>query len=279
MYLNITKDDDNENNNSIHLSSFPQSDHSRIDNALIEKVDSLKRVIESGRAVRKKANIKVRQPLNSLKVYTANKQVKSFIQKQADIVIDELNIKEVVFSDNVDEFGKLSLKPNFKNLKMKFGDEMQEAMKSISTLNAKTVLENLLHGNSFPENSFELNKDDILITLKAEKGSESFLAKDLIVCLDTTISEQLRLEGVLRDLIRQIQLMRKEADFNIDDRIIISGSFKNELKDVISENKDYLMNEVLCTDIVENMKNSDYNSSFMYNNEKIEIYIKKVERG
>ena len=276
MYLNITKDDDNENNNSIHLSSFPQSDHSKIDNALIEKVDSLKRVIESGRAVRKKANIKVRQPLNSLKVYTANKQVKSFIQKQADIVIDELNIKEVVFSDNVDEFGKLSLKPNFKNLKMKFGDEMQEAMKSISTLNAKTVLENLLHGNSFPENSFELNKDDVLITLKAEKGSESFLAKDLIVCLDTTISEQLRLEGVLRDLIRQIQLMRKEADFNIDDRIIISGSFKNELKDVISENKDYFMNEVLCTDIVENMENSDYNSSFMHQNEKIEIHIKKV---
>ena len=276
MYLNITKDDDNENNNSIHLSSFPQSDHSKIDNALIEKVDSLKRVIESGRAVRKKANIKVRQPLNSLKVYTANKEVKSFIQKQADIVIDELNIKEVVFSDNIDEFGKLSLKPNFKNLKMKFGDEMQEAMKSISTLNAKTVLENLLHGNSFPENSFELNKDDVLITLKAEKGSESFLAKDLIVCLDTTISEQLRLEGVLRDLIRQIQLMRKEADFNIDDRIIISGSFKNELKDVISENKDYFMNEVLCTDIVENMENSDYNSSFMHQNEKIEIHIKKV---
>ena len=279
MYLNITKDDDNENNNSIHLSSFPQSDHSRIDNALIEKVDSLKRVIESGRAVRKKANIKVRQPLNSLKVYTANKEVKSFIQKQADIVIDELNIKEVVFSDNIDEFGKLFLKPNFKNLKMKFGDEMQEPMKSISTINAKTVLGNLLHGNSFPENSFELNKDDVLITLKAEKGSESFLAKDLIVCLDTTISEQLRLEGVLRDLIRQIQLMRKEADFNIDDRIIISGSFKNELKDVISENKDYFMNEVLCTDIVENMENSDYNASFMHNNEKIEIYIKKVERG
>ena len=279
MYLNITKDDDNENNNSIHLSSFPQSNNSRIDNALIEKVDSLKRVIESGRAVGKKANIKVRQPLNSLKVYTANKEVKSFIQRQADIVIDELNIKEVVFSDNIDEFGKLFLKPNFKNLKMKFGDEMQEAMKSISTLNAKTVLENLLNGNSFPENSFELNKDDVLIALKAEKGSESFLAKDLIVCLDTTISEQLRLEGVLRDLIRQIQLMRKEADFNIDDRIIISGTFKNELKDVIRDNKDYFMNEVLCTDIVENMENSDYNASFMHNNEKIEIYIKKVERG
>ena len=279
MYLNITKDDFNENDSSIHLSTFPESDQSKIDSALIEKVDSLKRVIESGRAVRKKANIKVRQPLNSLKVYTANEEVKSFIRKQSEIVIDELNIKEVVFSNNIDEFGTLSLKPNFKNLKMKFGDEMQEAMKSISTIDAKTVLESLLHGNSFPENNFELNKEDVLIELKAENGSESFLANDLIVCLDTTISEQLRLEGVLRDLIRQIQLMRKEADFNIDDRIIICGSFKNELKDVINQNKDYFMNEVLCTDIVENMENSDYNASFMHENQKIEIHIKKVERG
>jgi isoleucyl-tRNA synthetase len=279
MYLNITKDDFNENDSSIHLSTFPESDQSKIDSALIEKVDSLKRVIESGRAVRKKANIKVRQPLNSLKVYTANEEVKSFIRKQSEIVIDELNIKEVVFSNNIDEFGTLSLKPNFKNLKMKFGDQMQEAMKSISTIDAKTVLESLLHGNSFPENNFELNKEDVLIELKAENGSESFLANDLIVCLDTTISEQLRLEGVLRDLIRQIQLMRKEADFNIDDRIIICGSFKNELKDVINQNKDYFMNEVLCTDIVENMENSDYNSSFIHDNKKIEIYIKKVERG
>ena len=279
MYLNITKDDFNENDSSIHLSTFPESDQSKIDSALIEKVDSLKRVIESGRAVRKKANIKVRQPLNSLKVYTANEEVKSFIRKQSEIVIDELNIKEVVFSNNIDEFGTLSLKPNFKNLKMKFGDEMQEAMKSISTIDAKTVLESLLHGNSFPENNFELNKEDVLIELKAENGSESFLANDLIVCLDTTISEQLRLEGVLRDLIRQIQLMRKEADFNIDDRIIICGSFKNELKDIINQNKDYFMNEVLCTDIVENMENSDYNASFMHENQKIEIHIKKVERG
>ncbi len=184
-----------------------------------------------------------------------------------------------MFSNNIDEFGTLSLKPNFKNLKMKFGDEMQEAMKSISKIDAKIVLENLLHGKSFPKNDFELNKDDVLIELKAKNGSESFLANDLIVCLNTTISEQLRLEGVLRDLIRHIQLMRKEADFNIDDRITISASFKNELKDVIDKNKDYFMNEVLCTDIVENMENSDYNSSFMYENEKIEIYIKKVERG
>jgi len=122
-----------------------------------------------------------------------------------------------------------------------------------------------------------LTKDDLIIDLKANEGSESFLGNDLIVSLDTTISDSLRLEGVLRDLIRQIQLMRKEANFEIDDRIIISANFSDELKNIIKENKEYFMNEVLCKDIVANLENSDYNSSFNYENNEIEIYLKKVQ--
>ena len=81
----------------------------------------------------------------------------------------------------------------------------------------------------------KLSKDDLIIDLKANDGSESFLGNDLIVSLDTTISDSLRLEGVLRDLIRQIQLMRKEANFEIDDRIIISANFSDELKNIIED--------------------------------------------
>mgnify|MGYP006199637213 FL=1 len=102
------------------------------------------------------------------------------------------------------------------------------------------------------------------------------MGNDLIVSLDTTISDSLRLEGVLRDLIRQIQLMRKEANFEIDDRIIISANFSDELKNIIEENKEYFMNEVLCTDIVANLENFDYNSFFKYENNEIEIYLKKI---
>ena len=132
-----------------------------------------------------------------------------------------------------------------------------------------------MNGLVIPKNDYELTKDDLIIDLKAKDGSESFLGNDLIVSLDITISDSLRLEGVLRDLIRQIQLMRKEANFEIDDRIIISANFSNELKNIIEKNKEYFMNEVLCTDIVANLKNFDYNSSFNYDNNEIEIYLKK----
>ena len=161
-------------------------------------------------------------------------------------------------------------------MKMKFGDEMQDAMKSIGNLDPVKVTKNVLNGLSIPENEHELTKDDLIIDLKANEGSESFLGNDLIVSLDTTISDSLRLEGVLRDLIRQIQLMRKEANFEIDDRIIISANFSDELKNIIEENKEYFMNEVLCKDIVANLENSDYNSSFNYENNEIEIFLKKL---
>ena len=133
-----------------------------------------------------------------------------------------------------------------------------------------------MNGLAIPENEHELTKDDLIIDLKANEGNESFLGNDLIVSLDTTISDSLRLEGVLRDLIRQIQLMRKEANFEIDDRIIISANFSDELKNIIEENKEYFMNEVLCTDIVANLENFDYNSFFKYENNEIEIYLKKL---
>ena len=276
MYLNMTSADKNENKDSIHLSDFPKCDNDKIDHELIEKVDSLKKVIESGRAVRKKANIKVRQPLQRLRVLLNNDEITSFIKDQEETILDELNIKEVIFSDEIKDFGTLTLKPNFKNMKMKFGDEMQDAIKSIGRLDASEVTKNVLNGSAIPENEYELTKDDLIIDLKANDGSESFLGNDLIVSLDTTISDSLRLEGVLRDLIRQIQLMRKEANFEIDDRIIISANFSDELKNIIDENKEYFMNEVLCKDIVANLKNSDYNSSFKYENNEIEIYLKKL---
>ena len=153
---------------------------------------------------------------------------------------------------------------------------MQDAMKSIGNLDSIKVTKNVLNGLVIPKNKYELTKDDLIIDLKANDGSESFLGNDLIVSLDTIISDSLRLEGVLRDLIRQIQLMRKEANFEIDDRIIISANFSEELKSIVDKNKEYFMNEILCTDIVASLENFDYNSSFNYENNEIEIYLKRL---
>ena len=107
MFLNMTSEDSKENKESIHLSNYPKYD-GEIDYELISKVDSLKKVIESGRAVRKKANIKVRQPLDHLKIFMLDNDLKKFITEQQDIIIDELNIKNVIFSDDLNDFGDFS---------------------------------------------------------------------------------------------------------------------------------------------------------------------------
>ena len=95
----------------------------------------------------------------------------------------------------------------------------------------------ILEGKSFKENDLGINKDDIILDLNANDGFESFLSNDVVVSLNITISEELKMEGIFRDLIRHIQLMRKEADFNIDDRIVIAATFPKELEGVINTNK------------------------------------------
>ena len=275
MFLNMTSEDSKENKESIHLSNFPKYD-GEIDYELISKVDSLKKVIESGRAVRKKANIKVRQPLDHLKIFMLDNDLKKFITEQQDIIIDELNIKNVIFSDDLNDFGDFSLKPNFKSIKSKFEDDMQDVMKKIKTFDAQKIAKDYLKGKAFIKNELGISREDIILDLNASDGFESFLSNNVVVALSTTISNELKIEGVFRDLIRHIQIMRKEADFNIDDRILIGVKFPEDLKNEIASNKEFFMNEVLCTDIMDNLENFDYNSPFKYENNEIEIYLKKL---
>ena len=202
--------------------------------------------------------------------------LKKFITEQQDIIIDELNIKNVIFSDDLNDFGDFSLKPNFKSIKSKFEDDMQEVMKKIKTFDAQKIAKDYLKGKAFIKNELGISREDIILDLNASDGFESFLSNNVVVALSTTISKELKIEGVFRDLIRHIQIMRKEADFNIDDRILIGVKFPEDLKNEIASNKEFFMNEVLCTDIMDNLENFDYNSPFKYENNEIEIYLKKL---
>tara|TARA_Y100001970_G_scaffold115519_1_gene143977 strand:+ start:37 stop:660 length:624 start_codon:yes stop_codon:yes gene_type:complete len=202
--------------------------------------------------------------------------LKKFITEQQDIIIDELNIKNVIFSDDLNDFGDFSLKPNFKSIKSKFEDDMQDVMKKIKTFDAQKIAKDYLKGKAFIKNELGISREDIILDLNASDGFESFLSNNVVVALSTTISKELKIEGVFRDLIRHIQIMRKEADFNIDDRILIGVKFPEDLKNEIASNKEFFMNEVLCTDIMDNLENFDYNSPFKYENNEIEIYLKKL---
>ena len=153
---------------------------------------------------------------------------------------------------------------------------MQEVMKKIKTFDAQKIAKDYLKGKAFIKNELGISREDIILDLNASDGFESFLSNNVVVALSTTISKELKIEGVFRDLIRHIQIMRKEADFNIDDRILIGVKFPEDLKNEIASNKEFFMNEVLCTDIMDNLENFDYNSPFKYENNEIEIYLKKL---
>ncbi len=275
MYLNISQDDPSENHDSIHLSSYAKHNDDKIDMDLLKKVETLKKIIESGRATRKKANIKVRQPLSDLKIYENDPMLTKFILEQKQLILDELNIKTISITTSLKDMGSFSIKPNFKILSSKFGEEMQTVIKYIATLDQYDVMDKYLNNKKISSEKFDIIKEDIIIQIEGHEKEEAFFSNDVIVSISTEIDENLAAEGLIRELIRHVQVMRKEADFNVDDRIVLSGTFSTYINSAIDRHKKYLMNEILCTDIVDSLDNSDYNSVFKYKSEKFDIFIKK----
>ena len=275
MYLNISKDDPNENHDSIHLSHYVKHEDDKIDMDLLKKVETLKKIIESGRAARKKANIKVRQPLSDLKIYQNDPTLTEFILDQQQLILDELNIKTISIMTSLKDMGSFSIKPNFKILSSKFEKDMQSVVKYIATLDPYDVMGKYLSNKKIASEKFDVIKEDVIIQIQGHEKEEAFFSNDIIVSINTEIDESLAVEGLIRELIRHVQVMRKEADFNVDDRIILSGSFSDDIKHAIASHKEYFMNEILCIDIVDSLENFDYNSVFKYKSEKFNILIKK----
>ncbi len=275
MYLNISQDDPSENHDSIHLSSYAKHNDDKINMDLLKKVETLKKIIESGRATRKKANIKVRQPLSDLKIYENDPMLTKFILEQKQLILDELNIKTISITTSLKDMGSFSIKPNFKILSSKFGEEMQTVIKYIATLDQYDVMDKYLNNKKISSEKFDIIKEDIIIQIEGHEKEEAFFSNDVIVSISTEIDENLAAEGLIRELIRHVQVMRKEADFNVDDRIVLSGTFSTYINSAIDRHKKYLMNEILCTDIVDSLDNSDYNSVFKYKSEKFDILLRK----
>ena len=171
--------------------------------------------------------------------------------------------------------GSFSIKPNFKILSSKFGEEMQTVIKYIATLDQYDVMDKYLNNEQISSGKFDIIKEDILIQIQGHEKEEAFFSNDVMVSINTEIDESLAAEGLIRELIRHVQVMRKEADFNVDDRIVLSGAFSSYINSAIDRHKEYFMNEILCIDIVDSLDNSDYNSFFKYKSEKFDIFIKK----
>ncbi len=244
IYKNLTDEE------SVHLSDYPKPDDSLKDEKLMEEMFIAKTIVSLGLASRAKLKIKVRQPLQKVQVALAQQYDKSLLDDELDIIKEELNVKEVELIDKPGDLATVIAKPNAKLLGPKYGKEVQTIIQTAKSGD----FERLDNGN-IKVLDYELTPEEMEIAYIGKEGMDVETQAGILVALDTQITPELEMEGQARDLVRQIQELRKAADYKVDDRITVALIGAD--KALIETFGDYIKSETLATEILEEMEDGD----------------------
>jgi len=258
IYRNLTGEE------SVHLTHYPKSDKKALNVKLMEEMFVAKTIVNLGLASRAKKKIKVRQPLAKAQVALGDQYDKNVLESQLEIIKEEINVKDIEIIDNPEDLAKVFARPNAKLLGPKYGKDMQSII--MSAKDGK--FERLANGN-IKVLGFELLPEEIEIGYLGKEGFDVETEAGILVALDTKITPELGLEGQARDLVRQIQEMRKTADYNVDDRITIA--LIKAKPELISKFGDYIKSETLALSIADDISDPDQFEEF----EGITIKIKR----
>ena len=274
IYQNLVRSVDKSAKESIHLCDFPKVEESYIDKELEKYMDEVLDIVVLGRAARNAANTKNRQPLANMYVKAA-----TLPKFYADIVKEELNVKNIEFREDVDSFVSYVFKPQLKTVGPKYGKLLGGIKEYLSSLDGSKAMAELNSGGSlkFEVNgeTVELGKNDLLIdTVKSEHYISESDAKVSVV-LDIYLTEELIEEGFVREVISKIQTMRKEAGFEVMDHIVISVSDNDKLINIINNNKNTLKSETLADDVLYTHEGA-YSKEWNLNGENVTLGVKKV---
>jgi isoleucyl-tRNA synthetase len=238
--------------NSVHLAEFPVSDSSLIDIDLEAQMDIAQRVSSLVLALRKKEKIRVRQPLQKIMVPILNDQFAKNILHVQELILSEVNVKELELLDASNTVFVKSIKPNFKTIGPKYGKQMKAIAALVAEfdqgdiagveLNAGWKGEVMGDTIELDLNDFEIRAEDIPGWLVASESG-------LTVALDSTITEELRQEGIARELVNRVQNLRKDSGLEVTDRIQLTLESTAEIQSAIAQNQEYVCNEVLATEI------------------------------
>ena len=235
---------------SVHLTDFPVADQSFIDKALEERMEAAQLISSLVLSLRKKANIRVRQPLSKIMIPVANEEMKAQIEKVSHLIKSEVNIKEIEFLSADNNILVKNVKPNFKTLGKKYGKQMKQIQAYFANMSQEEI-------HQFEKNngthldidgvSVDLTFEDALISTQDIPGWAVTSQDDLTVALDMTITDELMQEGLAREIVNRVQNLRKTGGFEVTDRIELLIE-KNEKTDVAVEKfSDYICNETLAT--------------------------------
>ena len=275
IYQNIVRRVDASAPESIHLCDFPVADESLIDGELEHHMEEVLKIVVLGRAARNEANVKNRQPLSVM--YVGGAEALGELYK--DIIEDELNIKNVIFTDDMSRFSSYTFKPQLRTLGKRFGKRLNEVRSILSSLDgiaAKKELDEtgqlVIHTADGDE---ALAPEDLLIEASKVEGFASASEGGYTVALDTELTEGLIKEGYVREVVSKIQSMRKEADFNVMDHIRVSIKTSDRLADVVREFSSGISEDVLA-DAITFGEGTGFTKEWDINGEEAVISVERV---
>ena len=274
MYQNLVKNVDKNALQSVHLCDFPKVNNEWIDSELEANMDLVLSVVVAGRAARNTANIKNRQPIGNMYV----KAERELPDMYLEIVRDELNIKKVEFRDDVAGFTSYSFKPQLRTLGKKYGKLVPKIGEYLKT-NDGTELMNELKSNgaikfNIDGTDIELAEEDVLVDTAQKEGFVAESDKNTTVVLDTNLTEELIEEGFVRELISKLQTMRKEAGFEVLDRIKVYHTGNSRIAGIFAGNKEQISGDVLANDITEG-SGQGYTKEWNVNGENVTLCVEK----
>ncbi len=248
MYRNLNGVTRKENHESIHLADFPVPDESVIDKALEERMDYAQRIASLVLSLRKKDKLRVRQPLKRVLLPVLNDSFRQQVDGVKDLILAEVNVKELEYIADTTGVINKKVKPNFKTLGRRLGKDMKDAMKVITDLGQEDITAIEKTGNYSLEvngSTYDLTMEDFEILTEDIPGWHVASDGPLVVALDITITPELEAEGMARDVVNRIQNIRKEKDFDVTDRINVTLEKLPELAQALEKFEDYIKHETL----------------------------------
>ena len=245
IYKNLTGEE------SVHLADFPEYSSKLINEKIEEKMDLVRDLISIGRFVREEAKIKVRQPISECLI---DGKYKNILGDLVNLINEELNVKEVVFVDDLSKYMNFTIKPNFKVCGSMFGPKIKDYQNLLLNLSEEQI-ESLIGEKDivvpFDGSDLTINKDMVDIRIDSKEGFNVGMENNKFIILNTELTKDLINEGYARELVSKVQNLRKTKDFDIADRIKLYYSCDDEVKEAIAEYQEFIKGETLSLEIIE----------------------------
>ena len=276
IYQNITRTNDATAPESIHLCDFPVAHEEMINPEIERHMDSVLQIVVLGRACRSEANIKNRQPIGKMYVGATEMLPEAF----ASIIAEELNVKAVEFTTDASGYISYAFKPQMRTLGPKYGKVLNAIRTALTELDGSAAMNELNTTGvlklTIGEDVIELTKEDVLISTAQKEGFAAQSEGGFTAVLDTHLTEELIEEGFVREIISKVQTMRKEADFEVQDHILVAYMDNAKIAEIMSRNSTEIASEVLANAVTEGTLEGGYTKEWKVNGEAVTLTVKRA---